>query len=77
MAILAFLFFAMFIYGVFSGHLGAACISLLMACFVLLARDLFAKQDEDDLKDPTKAKCPKSTEQCLCDGECECTRDRI
>jgi hypothetical protein len=77
MIYLAILFFFMFVYGAFIGQLGAACLALFMSCFVILARGWFAEQDAAAEKDPARAKCPKTTEQCLCDGECECTRDSI
>ena len=77
MTFLIILFAALFFYGLWIGQLGGAGLALFMAGFVYWARGEFAKQDAAAEKDPARAQCPKSTEQCLCDGECECSGDSI
>jgi len=77
MTFLILLFLAMFVYGVVTAQWGGAVLALLMTGFCYWARGQFAAQDAAAARDPARAQCPKSTEQCLCDGECECTRDSI
>lgn len=74
---LAFIFFCIFVYGCFVGHLGAALIALFMVPFTLYGEKQLDKRDREWEALPQNAKQPPDTREILPGLGTECSADRI
>lgn len=74
---LVIMFFAMSLYGVFTGFIGASLLALLMAGVCIYAERHFAEQDRKWANDPANAREAKpDTLRALEQHECECMRSK-
>mgnify|MGYP007013253470 CR=1 FL=1 len=74
---LAVLFFCIFIYGCFTGHLGAALISLGLVPFTLYGERKLDERDREWEALPCNAKSPPDTREILPGLGTECSADRV
>lgn len=72
-----FLFGFLFLYGCFSGHLGAGLIALAMIPFTIYGERELNKRDREWEQDPRNAKQPPDTREILPGLGTECSADRL
>lgn len=78
MKILRWIFLSMFVYGLWSGMLGAGLLALGMWAFVCYAEGVFAAADRAHANSPRSAgPAQQSTSDALADHDCECMRSRF